>query len=109
MAQRRPDTGRETFVYITSNKGHRLYTGMTVDLVQRVRQHKDGSYPNGFTARYRFDRLVYFETLPSFAEAVAREKRIKGWTRAKRVALIQEKNPRWKDLGANFDDLAMAR
>jgi putative endonuclease len=52
---------------------------------------------------------VYFEALPSFAEAVAREKRIKGWTRAKRVALIQEKNPRWKDLSANFDDLAMAR
>jgi putative endonuclease len=92
-----------------SNKGHRLYTGMTVDLVQRVRHHKDGSYPSGFTARYRFDRLVYLEALPSFAEAVAREKRIKGWTRAKRVALIQEKNPRWKDLSANFDDLALAR
>jgi putative endonuclease len=82
---------------------------MADDLVQRVRQHKDGTYPNSFTARYRFDRLVYFEALPSFAEAVAREKMIKAWTRAKRVALIQEKNPRWKDLGANFDDLLMPR
>ena len=108
MVQRRPNTGRETFVYIMSNKSHRLYTGTAVDLVQRVRQHKDGSYPNGFTARYRFDRLVYFEALPTFAQAVAREKKIKAWTRAKRVALIQDKNPRWKDLSANFDDLAMA-
>jgi putative endonuclease len=82
---------------------------MAVDLVQRARQHKEGSYPNGFTARYSFDRLVYFESLSSFAAAVARERQIKAWRRAKRVALIQQKNPRWKDLSANFDDLLMGR
>lgn len=69
-------------------KSHRLYTGLLTDLVNRVRQHKEGSDPNGFRARYNFDRLVYFETHPRFAAAVAREKQIKAWTRAKRVALI---------------------
>jgi putative endonuclease len=92
-----------------SNKSHRLYTGIATDLVNRARQHKDGSYPNAFTARYNFDRLVYFESLSSFAAAVARERQIKAWTRAKRAAPIQQKNPRWKDLSANFDDLLMAR
>jgi len=99
---------REAFVYIMSNKSHRLYTGSTVDLVNRVREHKNGSYPNGFTTRYNFDRLVYFECLPSFALAVARERQIKAWTRAKRVALIQEKNRNWNDLSAVFDDLLLA-
>ena len=92
-----------------SNKSHRLYTGITTDLVNRVREHKEGSYPNGFTARYHFDRLVYFETVSTFASAVARERQIKAWTRAKRVALIQVKNPRWHDLSANFEDLLLAR
>jgi putative endonuclease len=100
---------REAFVYIMSNKSHRLYTGVATDLVNRVLQHKSGSYPNGFTARYHFDRLVYFETLPSFAAGVARERQVKGWTRAKRVAIIQRDNPNWLDLSAKFDDLLSAR
>jgi len=109
VAQRRLSSARDTFVYIMSNKSHRLYTGIATHLVNRVRQHKEGSYPNGFTARYQFNRLVYFEAIPTFALAVAREKQIKAWTRAKRVALIQENNPRWKDLSVDFDDLMMAR
>jgi putative endonuclease len=86
-----------------------LHTGVTLDLVSRVREHKDGSYPNGFTARYRFDRLVYFESLPTFAVGIAREKQIKAWSRAKRVTLIQESNPNWKDLSVQFGDLLSAR
>jgi len=99
---------RDAFVYIMSNKSHRLYTGSTSDLVRRVREHKERVYPNGFTARYKFDRLVYFELLPSFAAAVGRERQIKAWTRAKRVALIQSKNPNWNDLSAAFNDLLLA-
>ena len=106
MAQRQLSSVRDTFVYIMNNKSH---TGLTVDLVSRVREHKESSYPNAFTARYHFDRLVYFETLPTFAQAVAREKQVKAWSRAKRVALIQKNNPRWKDLSVDFDDLVMAR
>ncbi len=109
MAQRQLSSPRDTFVYIMSNKSHRLYTGLTVDLVSRIREHKEGSYPNGFTARYHFDRLVYFEILPNFALAVARERKVKAWSRAKRVALIQKNNPRWKDLSLLFDDLLLAK
>ena len=92
-----------------SNKSHRLYIGATVDLVNRVRQHKEGSYPNAFTARYKYDRLVYFEILPSYDAALAREKYLKGLLRAKKVALIQRENPKWLDLSAKFDDLLMIR
>ena len=108
MILRELDSVREAFVYIMSNKSHRLYTGSTTDLVGRVREHKERRYPNGFTARYNFDRFVYFESLPSFATAIARERQIKAWTRAKRVALIQSKNPNWNDLSAAFDDLLLA-
>ena len=100
---------RDAYVYIMSNKSHRLYVGATTDLVSRVREHKDGLYPNGFTARYKFDRLVYFETLDSYRAALARERYLKGLVRAKKVALIQRDNPNWLDLSANFDDLLMAR
>ena len=100
---------RDAYVYIMSNKSHRLYVGATVNLVSRVRQHKEGSYPNAFTARYRFDRLVYFETVESYAAALRRERYLKGLLRVKGVALIQNDNPKWRDLSVRFDDLLMAR
>jgi putative endonuclease len=96
-------------VYIVSNKSHRLYTGTTTDLISRVREHKERSYPNGFTARYNFDRLVYYETFPTLREAAKRERQIKAWTRAKRVALIQQKNPQWHDLSDAWNDLLLIR
>ncbi|HEY4643061.1 MAG TPA: GIY-YIG nuclease family protein [Thermoanaerobaculia bacterium] len=86
------------YVYIVSNNAHTLYTGMTNDLTDRVRQHKEGMYKNAFTARYTFDRLVWFELQPTKNAAAKRERQIKVWTRAKRVALIQEMNPNWIDL-----------
>jgi putative endonuclease len=52
-------------VYIITNRSHRLYTGTTTDLVGRVRQHRDKTYSNAFTARYKFYRLVYYEAHPS--------------------------------------------
>jgi len=86
------------FVYIMSNKSHRLYVGKTTDLMRRVTEHREKTFPNGFTARYNFDRLVWFESLPDPATAVERERQLKGWTRAKKVALIQAENPQWSDL-----------
>jgi putative endonuclease len=74
-----------------------------------VRQHRDKTYPNAFTARYKFYRLVYYEAHPSHEDALRREKQVKAWTRAKRVALIQSINPRWNDLSREFADLLMAR
>ena len=94
------------YVYIVSNNAHTLYTGMTDDLMRRVRQHKDGTYENAFTARYTFDRLVWFETLPTKRASARREKQIKAWTRTKRVALIQAMNPNWIDLHRTWKDIS---
>ena len=100
---------REGYVYMMSNKSHRLYIGATTDLVLRARQQKEGTYPNAFTARYKFDRLVYFEVLDSYRSALRREKYLKGLLRRKKVAMIQRDNPNWLDLSARFDDLLLAR
>jgi putative endonuclease len=97
------------YVCIVSNKSHRLYVGATADLVQRVRQHKDQTYPNGFTARYVFDRLVYYEVTATYAAALSRECQIKGWKRERKVALIQEKNPKWLDLSGTWTELLLAK
>ena len=97
---------RHACVYIMSNKSHRVYVGATVDLVRRVHQHKSGTYPNGFTARYKFGRLVYFEVLDSYRAALAREKYLKGLLRRRKVELIQRDN---LDLSVRFEDLLMAR
>jgi putative endonuclease len=94
---------KDWYVYIVSNHAHTLYTGMTDDLPGRVAQHKKRSYPNAFTARYTFDRLVYYEAAANMIAAALREKRIKNWPRAKRVVLIQGMNPNWDDLSARWD------
>jgi putative endonuclease len=100
----------DAYVYIVSNKSHTLYVGSTTDLRRRLREHKEKTYPNAFTARYVFDRLVYFEVLPQIDAARKREQQMKGWTRARKVALIQADNPNWKDLSAGWDgDLLMIR
>lgn len=92
-------------VYILSNKAHTLYTGSTNDLLRRLREHKVHKYESAFTARYTFDLLVYYEFLADETTARAREKQIKGWTRAKKVALIQSVNTWWHDLTPNVVDL----
>jgi putative endonuclease len=96
------------FVYIMSNRTHRIYVGSTTNLPARVAQHKRKRYPNSFTARYHFYRLVWFEAAANPAAAEAREKQIKGWTRAKKVALIQAENRNWRDLSASWTELLMA-
>lgn len=73
---------KQYFVYITSNKSRRLYTGTTGDLIRPVFQHKNKTIP-GFTARYQFDMLVYYEEYSLVVNAIAREKEIKAWRREK--------------------------
>jgi putative endonuclease len=93
---------RNTFwVYIMTNRSKTLYTGVTNDILGRVAEHKRGKIA-GFTKRYRLVRLAYFESFASIRDAIAREKQIKGWLRRKKVALINSKNPRWKDLAADW-------
>ena len=64
------------------------------------------SATRGFTARYTFDRLVWFELQASKASAAKREKQIKAWTRTKRIALIQAINPNWIDLHRTWANVA---
>lgn len=91
------------WVYILTNRSGTLYIGVTNDLERRVAEHKEGVHPDGFTARYAMDRLVYLEAYPSIRDALAREKQLKGWRRAKKVALINAANPSWRDLAAGED------
>lgn len=71
---------------------------MTNDLVMRVRQHKDKKDPNSYTARFNLDKLVWYQTFNSPMAAIRREKEIKGWLRIKKIRLIEELNPEWRDL-----------
>jgi len=88
-------------VYLMASRSKTLYTGVTSDLEKRVYQHKHGLV-EGFTKRYRIERLVYFEVHGDVRAAIAREKQIKAWTREKRVALIEGLNPAWQDLAENW-------
>jgi putative endonuclease len=92
---------RTFYVYILANRSRTLYTGVTNDLEHRVRQHKAGA-GSEFTSRYHITRLVYYEAFTDVRQAIEWEKRIKGWTRAKKVALIEERNPHWKDLAEDW-------
>ena len=84
-------------VYIMASKSRTLYTGVTNDLERRVLEHRCKLVP-GFTARYNIDRLVYYEVCGDPRAAISREKQIKGWTRLRKVALIESLNRDWKDL-----------
>jgi putative endonuclease len=81
----------------------RLYIGVTNDLIRRVYQHKSNHYPGSFTSRYNIHRLVYTEVYYDVRDAIIREKQLKRWGRAKKIALIVEKNPNWKDLSLEWD------
>ena len=94
---------REPAVYIMANKRHgTLYTGVTSNFARRVCEHREGLTP-GFTSRYDCKRLVWYERYDRIVDAIAREKQIKGGSRAKKIALIETMNPEWKDL---YDCLA---
>lgn len=81
-----------------------VYVGVTNSLERRVWQHKHGVFP-GFTKTYNCHDLVYFEAYGWIDQAIAREKQIKGWTRAKKDALIATMNPEWNDLAADWYEI----
>ena len=80
-----------------TNRSGTLYIGMTNDLPRRIAEHKAG-HGSAFTSQYNIDRLIYVEETGDVREAIAREKQLKGWSRAKKIALIESVNPEWKDL-----------
>ena len=91
------------YVYLMTNRAKMLYTGVTNDLTRRVYEHKQRT-GSGFASKYTMTRLAYFEETSDVRAAIAREKQIKAWTRAKRVALIESDNPTWKDLSEGWLD-----
>ena len=94
-------SGRKYYVYIMASRSLNLYTGVTNNLYRRALQHKAGEI-DGFTKRYNINRLVYYEVFEHIGNAIAREKQIKAWTRAKRLALIKTLNPAWQDLAEGW-------
>jgi enoyl-CoA hydratase/carnithine racemase/predicted GIY-YIG superfamily endonuclease len=90
------------YVYIMASHKRVLYIGVTSKLEYRVWQHKQGMFPEGFSARYRIHKLVYFETYSDIGTAIAREKELKGWLRSRKIALITTTNPKWKDLSKEW-------
>ncbi len=95
------------YVYIMTNNSGTLYTGVTNDLVRRVYEHKHKLVP-GFTRRYNISRLVYFESTSDVQAALTREKQIKGWVRAKKLAVIESVNPMGRDLSEGWYEGAAA-
>ena len=92
---------RHYYIYILGSFSGTLYVGVTGNLRRRIWQHKEHAI-EGFTARYDVTRLLYFETYHEVLNAIAREKQLKGWARAKKIALIEKENPRWEDLSRKW-------
>ncbi|WP_314949207.1 GIY-YIG nuclease family protein [Bradyrhizobium cosmicum] len=89
---------RSYYVYILASKiGGTLYIGVTNDLIRRVAEHKS-KLIESFTEQYDVVRLVYFEQFDDPENAIKREKRLKKWKRAWKIALIEKDNPDWNDL-----------
>jgi putative endonuclease len=89
------------WVYIMSSNSGTLYTGVTNSLDRRGFEHKHHLF-RAFTAKYECNRLVWFEEWGDVRDAIARETQIKGWTRAKKIDLIEGLNPHWNDLTENW-------
>lgn len=89
------------FVYILTNWNNRvMYIGMTNDLDRRLSEHKNHLIP-GFTQKYNVTKLVYYEITDDVNDAIAREKQIKGWSRAKKNALVVSVNQDWREVKSN--------
>ena len=89
---------KKAYVYLLTNKRNgTLYTGATTNLITRIYNHKN-KLVKGFTSDYGLTQLVYFEVYDELEKAFEREKRIKTWRRAWKIALIEKINPYWNDL-----------
>ena len=92
---------RRFYIYILASKSRVLYVGVTNDLRRRLFEHRHAT--TGFTGRYRVRRLVYFEETSDVHSALNREKQLKGWKRARKIALIESGNSEWHDLAEGWD------
>ena len=90
------------YVYILANKTNStVYIGVTDDLMRRLQEHRNDQI-DGFTKAYHVHKLVYYESFSDVRYAIAREKQLKGWRRARKNELIESKNPTWADLAGDW-------
>ena len=92
---------RSYCVYIMGSSSGTLYIGFTGNLHRRVFQHKFHQM-EGFTNRYDVERLLYWASFDDVHKAIGREKQLKGWSRKKKIALIESRNPQWLDLAKGW-------
>ena len=93
---------KPSYVYMLASAPHgTIYIGVTTDLIARGWQHRE-ELVDGFTKTYHVHRLVWYEVHSDLLAAIAREKQLKKWKRAWKVELIEEDNPRWRDLYEDF-------
>ena len=92
---------RTYYTYIVASRTRVLYIGVTGNIEVRMAQHKAKRF-EGFTADYNCNRLVWYERYGDVHAAIAREKQLKGWTRNKKLALIEKMNPTWIDLSEDW-------
>ena len=92
---------RSYYIYILANESKMTYIGVTNDLERRVSEHKL-KLVDGYTKKYNLNRLVYYEETGDVWAAIEREKQLKGWLRSRKVALIEEDNPEWRDLSEGW-------
>ena len=91
------------YIYINTNKWNSvLYTGVTNNLLNRNYQHKIKENKQSFTAKYKADKLVYYEMFNDIRDAITREKQIKAGSRKNKIELIKKINPKWRDLSEDF-------
>jgi len=92
---------KKYWTYIVCSRTGTLSIGMCNNIERRMAEHKSGEF-EGFASKYHCNRLVYFESFDDVLKAIDREKQLKGWRRAKKMALIEALNPRWADLAEKW-------
>jgi putative endonuclease len=92
---------KSLYVYIMASRSGTLYIGVTNDIARRTYEHKHGLVV-GFTSKYKVHRLVYVEEFAGADDAIARAKQLKGWSRQRKIALIESLNPTMKDLSVQW-------
>ena len=91
------------YTYILTNWNNKvMYIGMTNNLERRLYEYRH-HLADGFTNQYNVNKLVYYESTTDVKAAIAREKQLKGWLRAKKNALVERLNPTWRDLSKDWN------
>jgi putative endonuclease len=91
---------RVFYVYILASDTRELYVGITNNLIRRISEHRQGADPYRYVFRHDSTRLVHVEAAGEALDAIRRLKQLKGWTRRRKLALIEKTNPEWEDLAA---------